>query len=165
MIRKVLYIDLTEEISWSEKRDELFEQWLGGTGVGIKLLMEECKLGTDPLSPGNPIILAIGPLNGLFPVATKAVAMFKSPLNGELGESYAGGRLHLAMRFAGHEAIVIRGRADQPCYISINNADVKIKDASSIWGVDTQTAGMILREHETGSGRRSIKTGSKPFGS
>jgi len=156
MLRKVLYIDLTKRESWVEERQGLFDQWMGGTGVGIKLLSEECPTGADPLSPEAPIILSIGPLNGVFPVATKAVATFKSPLTGELGESYAGGRLHLAMRFAGHEAIVIRGKAELPSYISINDAEVKIKDATSIWGIEAQTTGMILREREPGVGRRSI---------
>ncbi len=156
MLRKVLYIDLSREESWVEEKIDLFDQWMGGTGVGIKLLEEECPAGTDPLSPQAPIILSIGPLNGIFPVATKTVATFKSPLTGELGESYAGGRLHLAMRFAGHEAIVIRGRAQRPSYISINDDKVLIKDATSIWGVDAPTTGVILREHEPGVGRRSI---------
>jgi aldehyde:ferredoxin oxidoreductase len=156
MLRKVLYVDLSKNDSWVEERQELFEKWMGGTGVSIKLLLEECPEGIDPLSPKAPIILAIGPLNGVFPVATKSVATFKSPLTGELGESYAGGRLHMAMRFAGHEAIVIRGKAEQPSYISINDDEIKIKDATSIWGVDAQTTGIILRERETGVGRRSI---------
>ena len=156
MLRKVLYIDLTSGESFIQERQELFEDWMGGTGAGIKLLQEECLSGTDPLSPEAPIILSIGPLNGIFPVATKTVATFKSPLTGELGESYAGGRLSLAMRFAGHEAIVIRGRADRPSYISINDSEVRIKDATSIWGVDAQNTGVVLREHETGVGRRSI---------
>ena len=156
MLRRVLYIDLGKEDAWVEERQDLFDQWMGGTGVGIKLLMEECPEGVDPLSPRAPIIFCIGPLNGMFPVATKIVATFKSPLTGELGESYAGGRFPLAVRFAGHEAIVIRGAAERPSYISINNSDVKIKDATSIWGVEAQTVGMILREHEPGTGRRSI---------
>ncbi|MCX6672790.1 MAG: aldehyde:ferredoxin oxidoreductase, partial [Methanothrix sp.] len=136
MLRKVLYIDLSKGESWVLEKQELFENWMGGTGVGISLLQEECPAGTDPLSPGAPIILSIGPLNGIFPVATKTVATFKSPLTGELGESYAGGRLSLALRFAGHEAVVIRGRAERPSYISINDDVVKIKDATSIWGID-----------------------------
>jgi len=156
MLRKVLYIDLSQEEIWIEDRSELFEQWLGGTGVGTQLLLDECKPAIDPLSPEAPIIFSIGPLNGMFPLATKAVATFKSPLTKEFGESYAGGRLHMAMRFAGHEAIVIQGRANRPSYISINDADVKIKDATSIWGTDAQTVGTILREHEPGVGRRSI---------
>jgi len=153
---KVLYIDLTKGESWSEERQELFESWLGGTGVGIRLLQEECPSGTDPLSPRAPIILSIGPLNGFFPVATKTTATFKSPLTGELGESYAGGRLSLALRFAGHDAAVIRGQAEQPSYLSINDSVVKIKDATSIWGIDAQTTGVILRDCEPGVGRRSI---------
>lgn len=156
MLRRVLYIDLGKGDAWVEERQDLFDQWMGGTGVGIKLLMEECPEGVDPLSPKSPIIFSIGPLNGMFPVATKMVATFKSPLTGELGESYAGGRLPMAARFAGHEAIVIRGAAERPSYISINDADVLIKDATSIWGVEAQTVGMILREHEPGTGRRSI---------
>jgi aldehyde:ferredoxin oxidoreductase len=156
MLRKVLYIDLSKGESWVEERQDLFEEWLGGTGVGIKLLMDECPEGVDPLSPQAPLILSIGPLNALFPAITKTVAHFKSPLTGELGESYAGGRLSMAMRFAGHEAIVIRGKADRPSYISINDEAVKIKDATSIWGIDAQTTGMILREQEPGVGRRSI---------
>src|SRR5512137_2979525 len=124
MLRKVLYIDLSKEESWVEERQELFESWMGGTGVGIRLLQEECPPGTDPLSPGAPIILSIGPLNGVFPVATKTAATFKSPFTGNFGESYAGGRLSLALRFAGHEAVVIRGHASRPSYISINDQEI-----------------------------------------
>jgi aldehyde:ferredoxin oxidoreductase len=156
MLRKVLYIDLGREESWIEERYDLFDQWMGGTGVGIKLLMEECPPGVDPLSPSAPIILSIGPLNGIFPAVTKMVATFKSPLTGELGESYAGGRLALAMRFAGHEAVVIRGAAQRPSYISVNDDKIRIKDATSIWGIDALTTGIILREREPGVGRRSI---------
>ena len=156
MLRKVLYIDLTRQESWIEERQDLFESWMGGTGVGIRLLQEECPPGTDPLSAEAPIILSIGPLNGVFPVATKTAATFKSPLTGNLGESYAGGRLSLALRFAGHEAVVIKGRAERPSYISINDQEVRIKDATSIWGVDAQTTGIILRDREPGVGRRSI---------
>ncbi|HQF16783.1 MAG: Tungsten-containing aldehyde ferredoxin oxidoreductase [Methanosaeta sp. PtaB.Bin039] len=156
MLRRVLFIDLSKEESWVEERDRLFETWLGGTGVATQLLLEECPSGADPLSPQAPIVLAIGPLNSLFPAITKTVAQFKSPLTGELGESYAGGRLAMAMRFAGHEAIVIKGRAQRPCYISIADESVRIRDASSIWGISAVRAGVILRDVEAGVGRRSI---------
>ena len=61
MLRRVLYIDLGNEDAWVEERQDLFDQWMGGTGVGIKLLMEECPEGVDPLSPKAPIIFCIGP--------------------------------------------------------------------------------------------------------
>ncbi|HOO54129.1 MAG TPA: aldehyde ferredoxin oxidoreductase family protein [Methanothrix sp.] len=156
MLRRVLYIDLGKNESWVEDRYDLFEEWLGGTGVATQLLFEECPAGIDPLSPEAPIIFSIGPLTALFPAMTKTVATFKSPLSGELGESYAGGRLAMAMRFAGHESIVIRGAADRPCYISIRDGEVQIKDARSIWGIPATVVGYILRDVETGVGRRSI---------
>ena len=156
MLRRVLYIDLGRGESAVEEREDLFEEWLGGTGVATQLLLEECPPGADPLSPEAPIVFSIGPLNALFPAITKTVATFKSPLSGELGESYAGGRLGMALRFAGHEAVVVRGAAERPVYISIENDEVKIKDATSIWGVPATVVGYILRDVETGVGRRSI---------
>ena len=156
MLRRVLYIDLGRGESAVEEREDLFEEWLGGTGVATQLLLEECPPGADPLSPEAPIVFSIGPLNALFPAITKTVAAFKSPLSGELGESYAGGRLGMALRFAGHEAVVVRGAAERPVYISIENDKVKIKDATSIWGVPATVVGYILRDVETGVGRRSI---------
>ncbi len=156
MLRRVLYIDLTRGESWIEERQDLFEEWLGGTGVATQLLLEEAPAGVDPLSPEAPIIFSIGPLSTMFPAMTKTVAQFKSPLTGELGECYAGGRLAMAMRFAGHESIVIRGRAERPCYISIENDKVKVRDATSIWGISAGRVGVILRDVEKGVGRRSI---------
>jgi aldehyde:ferredoxin oxidoreductase len=78
---------------------------------------------------------------------TKGISHFKSPLTGEWGESYAGGRLVLAMRFAKAEPIVVRVASESPCYISINDANIEIKDVTSIWGVDARTTMAILREH------------------
>mgnify|MGYP000240563440 CR=1 FL=1 len=63
---RVRYIDLTRRRSWVEESPDLFEAGLGGTGVGIRLLEEECPQGADPLGPDNPIILAVGPLVGHF---------------------------------------------------------------------------------------------------
>ena len=91
--------------------------------------------GIDPLSPENPIIFAVGPLTGLFPLASKTVAMFKSPLTGDLGESHAGGRSAVAIRHAGYGAIVIRGASDLPIYVVVDGSKVYFRDASAIWGM------------------------------
>ena len=157
MFSKVLYIDLSKGDSELVDRADLFEKYIGGTGVATLLLEEECPKNVDPLSEEAPIILSIGPLSALFPCCTKVVAMFKSPLTNELGESHAGGRLALAMRFAGYDSIVIKGRADDPVYLSIHDDEVKMKDATSLWGISSALAvGRILREVEPGAGRRSI---------
>jgi aldehyde:ferredoxin oxidoreductase len=152
----VLHIDLTKKDIRVADRTDLFEAYLGGSGVAIKLLAEECPPGTDPLSPANPIILAVGPLSALYPSASKTVAMFKSPLTGNLGESHCGGRSATAIKLAGYGAIVIKGASELPIYLAIHGADVNFRDASSIWGVEAHTVGRILREVETGSGVRSI---------
>jgi aldehyde:ferredoxin oxidoreductase len=156
-LTRILYIDLNRRRSWVENRPELFEEGLGGSGVGIRLLNEECAAGTDPLGPGNPIILTVGPLVGLFPLASKTVAMFKSPHTGNLGESHAGGRSAVAIRMAGYGAIVIRGRSVTPVYLVIDEDKVYFRDASALWGLHSSyTAGSVLREREKGSGERTI---------
>lgn len=156
-LARVLYIDLSKRSFTIKPRPELFEAGLGGTGVGIRLLEEECAPGTDPYAPGNPIILAVGPLTGLFPLASKTVAMFKSPHTGNLGESHAGGRSAIAIRMAGYGAIVIRGASASPVYLSVEGNCVHFRDASALWGTHSAyTAGSVLRERESGAGVRSI---------
>ena len=156
-LSNVLYIDLTNETSKVVDRQDLFDKYLGGTGVATMLMHEEFKEGTDALAPEAPIVLSIGPLSGLYPCCTKVVAMFRSPLTGEFGESHAGGRLAMAMRFAGYSSIVITGRAKRPVYIAIHNNEIEFKDASSIWGLSSTTdIGKILRNVEPSVGKRSI---------
>lgn len=156
-LSRVLYIDLSRRKYWVEDRRDLFEKYLGGTGVAIELLKEECPKGADPLGPENPIIFAIGPLNGVFPLASKTVAMFKSPHTGNLGESHAGGRSAIAIRMAGYGAIVIKGASDIPVYLSIYNDKVYFRDASALWGIrSSHTVGRIIREREGEAGYRTI---------
>ena len=153
----VLYIDLNKKRYWVEQREDLFGKYLGGAGVGIQLLQEQCPQGADPLSPDNPIIFTVGPLTGLFPLASKTVAMFKSPHTGNLGESHAGGRSAIAIRTAGYGAIVIKGANQTPGYLSIHGNKVFFGDASSLWGMESSfTAGRIIRENESGDGLRTI---------
>ncbi len=154
---KVLYIDLTRKRWHVEDRSDLFEKWFGGIGVAIQLYKEESKPDMDPLSPDNPIIFAVGPLSVIFPMASKVVTVFKSPLSGYVAESHAGGRLAAAIRFAGYGAIVIKGVSNIPVYLVIDDKGVKFCDASSLWGMkSTETIGRVLREVTTGSGFRSI---------
>ncbi len=156
-LSNVLHIDLSRKRFWTEDRSELFNEMIGGSGVAIKLLAEECPKGTDPLAPENPIILAVGPLTGLYPIASKTVAMFKSPLTGNLGESHCGGRSAIAIRFAGYGAIIIKGSSETPVYMSIHGDKIRFRDASVIWKMaNSTTVGRILREKESGSGIRSI---------
>ena len=154
---RVLYVDLSRRRFSVEDRGDLFASALGGASAGIRLLEEECPPGADPLGPDNPIILAIGPLVGLFPMASKTVAMFKSPHTGNLGESHAGGRSAVAIRMAGYGAIVIRGASPSPVYVVVDGDEVHFRDASALWGMSSSyTVGTVIRDREAGSGLRSI---------
>lgn len=152
---RILYINLSDRRAWIVERGDLYN-YLGGVGIASKLLYENSSPDLDALHENQPIILAIGPMTSIFPVVTKTVAMFKSPLTGELGESYAGGRLGLAMFNSGYDAIVILGKAKSPIYLSIGTHSVDFKDARTIWGMNPEETGRIIRDIEPGQGKRSI---------
>jgi len=154
---RVLYVDLAKRRSRVVERPDLFEKWLGGAGVGSALLAEECPANADPLGPENPIILTVGPLTGMFPLASKTVAMFKSPHTGNLGESHSGGRSAVSIRLAGYGAIVVQGASESPVYLSIHGDSVRFRDASSLWGIQSSyTVARLLRQREPGAGCRTI---------
>ncbi len=153
----VLYIDLSRRKFWIENRKDLFEEYLGGVGVAVKLLEEELPRGADPLGPENVFVLAVGPFTGLYPMASKTVALFKSPLTGNLGESHAGGRSAIAIRMAGYGAIVVKGAFDRPGYVVVKPGRVEFRDATALWGMrSSYTVGRVLREYEPGAGMRTI---------
>ena len=156
-LKRILYIDLSRRRYRTEEREKLFDTFIGGAGVASQLLMENCPDGTDPLSPDNPIVLAVGPLTGLYPLASKTVAMFKSPLTGNLGESHCGGRSAVSIRLAGYGAIVITGSSDRPVYLSVHGSIVRFQDASTLWGMGSGfTVGRVIRENEPAAGLRTI---------
>ncbi len=152
---RVLYVNLTTGKIRIEQRKDLLP-YLGEAGIASILLEENMHPELDPLHPDQPIIFAIGAGTWVFPVLTKTVAMFISPLTGELGESYAGGRLAMTMLMAGYDAIVITGKAPKPTALVIKNNDVGLRDARAYWGMDSEPAGMAIRDRLTGGGKRSI---------
>lgn len=153
----ILYVDLTRKRFRVEQRQDLFDRYLGGAGVAAQLLLQSCPEGCDPLGPDNPIVFAVGPLTGLFPLASKTVAMFKSPHTGNLGESHCGGRSAVSIKMAGYGAIVIEGRSEIPVYLAIHGSEVHFRDATTLWGMSSSlTAGHVIREREPGSGLRTI---------
>ncbi|OEF97869.1 aldehyde ferredoxin oxidoreductase N-terminal domain-containing protein [Desulfuribacillus alkaliarsenatis] len=151
---RVLEIDLTNSRLEIHERTDL-AHYLGGTGLAAKLFSEFLKKDLDPLAEEQPIIFANGPLATIFPVATKVISVFRSPLTGEYGESHAGMRLGLAMRGARYDAIVIHGKAKRPTYLTVNAEAVNFKDASAIWGMGVGEVGTILRKLVPGTGHRS----------
>ena len=153
---RVLYVDMTNEKISISKREDLTE-YLGGVGIASKLLEENMREDLPWDAPEQAVVLAIGALTFTFPVITKTVAMFISPLTGELGESYVGGRLGTTLFLAGIDAVVITGMARRPTFLSIHSFDVFFRDARAMWGTGSdKNVGGVLRSVEPNAGKRSI---------
>ncbi len=156
-MRNYYMLDIDLSTGKSEKKDvsDLFNRYIGGTGVATALL-DQFNPATDPYDPSAPVIFATGPFSSVFPVATKTVAMFKSPLNGNMGESHAGGRLAMAMYGAGYHVIRIRGKAAFTCTLEIEGDNVRINSASSLKGMSALAVERVLRDHYKSDFKRSI---------
>lgn len=129
---------------------------IGGSGLAAALYNEFGKPDAPYDHPDQPLIFAIGPLTGYFPLMSKVVCGFKSPYHQQYAESHAGGRMALAMRFTGYEAVVFTGRAPHPSAVCVTSRGFEIKDATFLWGASALTAGRILRRtFPDGSGHRS----------
>lgn len=130
---------------------------IGGSGLAAALF-EKYGLPGEPWShPEQPLIFAIGCLTGSFPLMSKVVAGFKSPYHDQYAESHAGGRLALALRFAGYEALVLLGRAKYPVALHVGSRIIELKDANYLWGANALTTGRFIRRvFPNSSGHRSI---------
>jgi len=139
---KILRIDLTDKQTTEEKiATNVLREFIGGRGLGAKLLLEDLKPGIDPLGPENEIIFSAGPLGGV-PVAgaTRCAILGKSPLTGIYGETNCSGSFGPEIKRCGYDAIVVQGASETPVYVLVQDNEVKIKNAKHIWGKTTGEA-------------------------
>jgi len=132
---KILRVDLTTgKISTEQLSEEMAKSYIGGIGLGIKLLMDNSKPGIDPFDPDNPIIFATGPLSGTMgPTAGNGYAVVsKSPATGGVGESKAHGFFGPDLKRAGYDAVIITGKADKLSYLWIDDDKVEIKNGENL---------------------------------
>lgn len=135
---KLLLVDLTRrESSALEIHPDLKQTFVGGKGLGARLLYDLLPPGCDPLGPENIIMFMSGPLTGTLAPAMRGCVITKSPLTGTFLDSYYGGHLSPEIKYAGYDGIVIRGKAEPPVYLWIDDGEVEFKDASHLWGLDT----------------------------
>ncbi|MFC2068535.1 aldehyde ferredoxin oxidoreductase family protein [Chloroflexota bacterium] len=146
---KILDVDLlTEKISQKYTPDKLAKECIGGMGFSSKLLFEEVGPDVEPLSPDNILIFANGPLTGtLAPCSGRTEVTTKSPLTGTIGTGNTGGLWGARLKHAGFDMIVVRNQAARPLFLWIDDDTVELRDASHLWGKDTQeTSDIIIRE-------------------
>jgi len=134
---RMLHVDLsTGKTSVEPLNEDYAKKYIGGIGLGIRLWLDHSKAGVDPFSPENPLILAIGPISGtVWPTGGNGHAFVsKSPQSFGVGETKAHGSFGTELKRAGYDAVIIKGKADRPVYIWIDDDAVQLLDASSLMG-------------------------------
>jgi aldehyde:ferredoxin oxidoreductase len=161
MNNNLLRINLTEETVTTEKiPDSVVFQYMGGTGYLSYFLYKELEAKIDPLSSDNKIILAPGPIQGTrIPISGRYSVGTKSPLTGFFIDGNAGGFLGPEIRFAGYDLIIIEGKSENPCYISIKDDKVEIKDAKQLWGQRVHETDELIKENENEPKMRILAIG------
>jgi len=145
--RHILRVNLEDE---SVKLDRLSletaRKFLGGRGLGTKILFDELRAEVDPLGPENKLLFLTGPIAGTpIPGNSRYCVMAKSPATGLLGEAYASGFLAAEMKFAGYDAMIFEGIAHKPTYLWVDDTQIKFRDASHIWGKNTAETEKIVK--------------------
>jgi aldehyde:ferredoxin oxidoreductase len=146
---KFLYVDLTQKKFKTEILEAGFcGKYIGGNGFAIRLLYDNTKAGIDPLSQENVLVFAVGPFAGTtVPTSGKYIVQAKSPLTNFMGESVSSGAFGQALKRAGYDAIVIKGRSEKPTYLFVDDDMVHFSDAKKLWGKDAlETSALIIDE-------------------
>ncbi|MBS4021028.1 MAG: aldehyde ferredoxin oxidoreductase family protein [Dethiobacter sp.] len=135
----ILRINLTTgSITKEELPVDEAKAFIGGRGLGGKMLAAEIPAGTDPLGPENKIFFITGPLTATSaPTSGRYMVVTKSPLNNVIASSNSGGYWGAELKFAGYDMVIVEGKAKEPVYISIRDEQVEIHPASKLWGKQT----------------------------
>ncbi len=115
------------------------KKYIGGKGLAAKILYDELPPNIDPLSNENIIVFTTGPLTGTgAPCSSRFNVSSKSPLTGLIASSNSGGNFGIGLKQAGYDGLIIKGSAEKPVIIEINDEEVKITPAEELWTLDTE---------------------------
>jgi len=144
---KILYVDLSnKKIDEETPDDKIYADFLGGVGLGAKILFERMEANVDPFGPNNIIGFIPGLLTGTpVPLTPRFTVVAKSPLTGTWGDSNSGGYFGPELKKAGYDAVFFTGIAPEPVYLLIQDGHSTLKDATKLWGKDTVETQSIIR--------------------
>jgi len=154
---RILHVDLTAgRITVEEPEDSFYRKYMGGSALGAYYLLKETPVGVDPLGPENVLVLALSAVTGA-PISglSRMTAVAKSPLTGAIGDAQCGGFFPAELKFAGFDAIVVKGRAERPVYLWVHDGRAEIRDAAHLWGKVTGEVQAAIR-HELGDPKIEI---------
>ena len=154
---KMLFVNLTQgELEERKVPEEVVTNFIGGYGLGAKILYEMMPAGADPLGPDNVLGFIPGPAPGTRALFSgRYTLVHKSPVTGGWNDANSGGYFGPELKKAGYDAVFISGISDKPVYLWIKDGQVEIKDASHLWGMDAKETWAALKE-ETGDERVRI---------
>jgi len=137
---RVLFVNLSSrEIEVHEPPEDVYRQYLGGYGLGVRYLYERGAVGADPLGPENILGFVPGLLTGSgAPFSGRFMMVGRSPLTGAWGDANCGGDFGPALRGAGWDGLFVAGLAEAPVYLFIDGDRVEIRDAAGLWGLDAR---------------------------
>jgi len=146
--KKLLRVDLTTGTLKEERlSDEILKNYIGGSGLGAKLLFDEVPPRTNPLGPENKLYLLTGPITGTgWPTSGRTCFVTKGALTDIFAESHVGGFLGPELKYAGFDALAIEGASETPVYLYLHDGNAALHDASHLWGRDTYEASTMLLE-------------------
>ncbi len=141
-------VDLSTGVTADYRIPEAWlEKHVGGRGIATRILLEELHGGEDPLGPENVLVFATGPYQGTnTPGGGKHGIYGRSPKTGTINESYAGGFFGHALGRSGYDGIIVRGVAESPRSLIVQDGEVELTDATDLWGLETADVESRLKE-------------------
>lgn len=138
---KILEVDLNhDKFNEVPVPEEILLDYIGGRGLGVKLLSEKLPRNVNPLDPKNLLIFSTGPFGGtIVPTNGRFSLVTKSPLTNGIFYSNSGGSFGVVMKRCGYDGIIIQGELKEPGYLLIEGGkEIVLKEASGLWGCDTE---------------------------
>lgn len=147
-VGSILKVDLSTGQISVEATEPYVDQYLGGRGLGVRLIYDHYGPGTGAFDPGNPLIFNTGPLSGTaLPGSGRVDVTALSPMSNLRAKSNFGAYWGPELKFAGYDHLMITGKSEKPCYIWIKEGQVEIREARHLWGKDTfETQKQIQQE-------------------
>ena len=154
---KILRVNLSVGRLWDEELDEAtLKQYIGGIGLGVKIVYDEVPPGVEWDSPENRLVVTTGPLVGtLIPGSGTYTVVTKAPLVNGMACAQSNGLFAARMKFAGYDAVVVQGIAPKLSYLYLHDGVAELRDASKLAGLDTFETEDVLKA-ETGEKQTSV---------
>ena len=161
ILGKIVWVNLSKGTIKVMGQDEsLYEQFIGGYGIGVKLIYDKQRSGVGPLDPENILGFATGPLTGTPAISSsRYTVMGKSPLTGTWGDANSGGFFGSALKKSGYDAVFFEGASSKWVYLLIGNGKVELRDATPYAGLDTNETEDRMKK-EMGSNIRVASVGT-----